>query len=407
MTIAKYLAYARQNEKILLADTGDLRRDPSVPNSVLVTWHISFDQIRESSPPAAELLSLMSVLDRQGIPEFLLRTDDNPLAFEDALAPLNEFALITSEADGEYFGMHLLVQLATRTWLHIHGEITKWEKEAVTLLSESFPNGDHENWKICAALLPHAETVLTYQNSEHQYSLEQTKVLHNTAWYLWAQGKYDRALDRSQEALSTRRQVLNEEDLTVIDSLELTATVLNSQGKHKEAETMCWRTPKLREKVLGTEHPNTLTTMSNLALVLNSQGKYEEAEAMNRQTLKLREKVLRTKHPDTLKSVWHLASLLQSQERYQDASALYQRASKGYLEVLGPSHPDTLKCLEHHKSLIELMKQLDFVEELETHQSGSPSVPRVDSGSKKALANARSFSKRVLNWFRDGKSSTN
>lgn len=32
MTIAKYLTYARQNEEILLVDTGDLRRDPSVPN---------------------------------------------------------------------------------------------------------------------------------------------------------------------------------------------------------------------------------------------------------------------------------------------------------------------------------------------------------------------------------------
>ena len=175
MTIAKYLAYARQNEEILLADMGDLRRDPSVPSSVLVTWQISFDQIKKSFPAAAELLSLMSVLDRQGIPEFLLCKDNNRLALEDALAPLNDFALIASEANGECFGMHRLVQLATRTWLHIHGEITKWQEEAVRLLSEFFPSGDHRNWKSCIALLPHAEVVLRYQNSEH-YSLQQARV---------------------------------------------------------------------------------------------------------------------------------------------------------------------------------------------------------------------------------------
>ena len=281
MTIARYLAYAQESEEILLADTGDLRRDPSMPNSVLVTWQISFDQIKKSSPPAAGLLSLMSVLDRQGIPEFLLCNGDNRLDFEDALAPLNDFALIASEADGKCFGMHRLVQLATRTWLHIHGEITKWEKEAVTLLSESFPTGSHENWKICVALLPHAEAVLRYQYSEQEYSLQQTKVLYNTAWYLWAQGNYDLALDRSQEALNARRRVLNEEDLTVIDSLELTAAVLSSQGKYEKAEAMIRRTLKLSEKVLKTEHPSTLTSMSNLALTLKRQRKCEEAETVN------------------------------------------------------------------------------------------------------------------------------
>ena len=101
MTIAKYLAYIQQNEEILLADTGDLRRDPSVPNSVLVTWQISFDQIKKSYPRAAEALSLASVLDRQGIPKFLFYKDNNRLDFEDALAPLDYFALVTFGADDE------------------------------------------------------------------------------------------------------------------------------------------------------------------------------------------------------------------------------------------------------------------------------------------------------------------
>lgn len=114
----------------------------------------------------------MSVLDRQGIPEFLLCKDDSRLALEDALAPLNDFALIAFKADGECFEMHRLVQLATRTWLRIHGEIMKWEEEALALLSGSFPNGDHQNWKICMALLPHAEVVLGYQYSRQHCSLQ-------------------------------------------------------------------------------------------------------------------------------------------------------------------------------------------------------------------------------------------
>ena len=53
---------------------------------MLLTWSISFDQIREQSPEAATLLSRMSVLDRQAMPEFLFNEGDDSQSFEDALA---------------------------------------------------------------------------------------------------------------------------------------------------------------------------------------------------------------------------------------------------------------------------------------------------------------------------------
>ena len=127
-TISKYSNHLRQNEAILLKDIGDLRRDHEVPNSVLKTWQISFDQIKKYHPPAANVLSLMSVIDRQGIPEFLLRDSGDDLEFEDAIAllhdfslitsgtaPLHDFSMITPETDCPMFGIHRLVQLATRT----------------------------------------------------------------------------------------------------------------------------------------------------------------------------------------------------------------------------------------------------------------------------------------------------
>src|SRR6266536_3638545 len=79
---------------LLDEEFGDLQRDPGVPNSVIKTCQISFNQIKKNRPKAAELLSLVAVLDRQGILEFLLCKDDQNLDFEDALAPLNEFSLI-------------------------------------------------------------------------------------------------------------------------------------------------------------------------------------------------------------------------------------------------------------------------------------------------------------------------
>ena len=285
MTIAKYTAYVRQNEGILLADMGDLRRDPSVPNSVLISWQMSFDQIRRTHPRAAELLSLASVLDRQSIPGFLFHKNENRLDFEDALAPLIDFALITFEGGNECFGMHRLVQLATRNWMQIHDEITKWQEEAIILLSESFTNGEYENWEICTVLLPHAEVVLGYQYSKQQHFLRQADVLDDIASYLLVQGRFDMALNRSQRALSTRRQLLSEEDVPMAGSMALIAWSLLGQGKYEEAEAMHRKSLLLASEILGTEHPVTLTSMDNLVCALNYQGKVEEAEAMARQTL--------------------------------------------------------------------------------------------------------------------------
>jgi hypothetical protein len=57
---------------------------------------------KRTRPPSIELLSLMAVLDRQGIPESLLSVaDQNSLDFETALPPLDEFALIIAEKGGK------------------------------------------------------------------------------------------------------------------------------------------------------------------------------------------------------------------------------------------------------------------------------------------------------------------
>jgi len=61
---------------LLNCDDGQLRRDGEAKNSIIITWQISFEYIHEIRPTAANLLSLMSFFDRQGIPEALLRSRD-------------------------------------------------------------------------------------------------------------------------------------------------------------------------------------------------------------------------------------------------------------------------------------------------------------------------------------------
>ncbi|KAK8142848.1 hypothetical protein G3M48_008096 [Beauveria asiatica] len=75
-SVRKYLDEFRISDRrkasLLSLMGGELRRDAEAKNTILITWHISFNYIRKTRPSAADLLSLMSFCDRQGIPEFLL-----------------------------------------------------------------------------------------------------------------------------------------------------------------------------------------------------------------------------------------------------------------------------------------------------------------------------------------------
>jgi hypothetical protein len=92
-SISKYLEEFRRSERrkfsLLNWDKESLRRDRSASNSVIVTWQISFESIRSERPSAADLLSLMSFFDRQGIPEWLVRPPNNIVSQDDSAGESN------------------------------------------------------------------------------------------------------------------------------------------------------------------------------------------------------------------------------------------------------------------------------------------------------------------------------
>jgi hypothetical protein len=88
---------ANQTHLLQHEDAKDLRRGPSIRYAVITTWQLYFEKIRQEQPAATDLLALMSMFDRQGIPESLVRADGDGLQFEDAVAPLISYSLIRVE----------------------------------------------------------------------------------------------------------------------------------------------------------------------------------------------------------------------------------------------------------------------------------------------------------------------
>ncbi|KAI1571289.1 HET multi-domain protein [Pyrenophora tritici-repentis] len=410
----------------------DPSRYRSMDSTIAKTWHISFEQIREQDPLAAEYLSFIACIDRVSIPQSLLLPGESVLQQTKALGTLTGYAFITERqqtvpgsSKERLFDMHRLVHMALIWWLEGHGERAEWAGTAAARAEELVPHGGHEEKEVWSAYLPHAtyvaglvdvvdvamsasllERLGQCQESLGQYASAETShrkasslrkealgpehpntltSMSNLALVLESQGKYEEAEAMNRQTLARFEKVLGPEHPGTLTSMSNLALVLKSQGKYEEAEEMNRQELECTKKVLGPEHPHTLTSMFILACVLESQGKYEEAEEMNRQTRALKEKVLGLEHPDTLKSVHRLAYLLAEQDHVDESLLLYQRASAGYNTTLGKNHPTTIVCHQHYATLRALQEQPQLACSPATLDSGAETSTRKRSRLSRGL----------------------
>ena len=328
-SIGEYLQTYRGSDsskiKLLSQNSEDYERDLDSKNPVAATWAISFEQIRRNDHQAAELLSLMSVLDRQAIPKSLLSSDKEQVELQKSLGKLKVFSLITPEQSRQAFSLHRLVYLTMQNWLSMNKELGYWTGRALLLVSALFPEGTYENREIWMTYLPHAHTVLNSNHLPASEDTAQATLLFNVSRALCQKGDYNAAETMAQKSLDLREKVLGEKDLETLYSLKNLGLVVWRQGKSEKAEKIHRQALGGFEEMLGKGHYHTLASVNNLALVLTEQGKYEAAEELHRRALNAREKSLGTDHPDTLKSVNNLGLVLGNQGKYKEAEKLHRR----------------------------------------------------------------------------------
>ncbi|RKK57679.1 hypothetical protein BFJ69_g17448 [Fusarium oxysporum] len=379
-SLVQYLAEFRQSEskrvKLLNRDDGDLRRDfrqeGGASNAILTTWQVSFDHIRSRRPSAADLLSLMSFFNRQGIPGSLFgppedsynaaqsicsggitdsdsqgSDDETENEFEDDIAILRDYCLIMQGEDASTFEMHGLVQLAMRRWLKAQGLQDKFLEQYIMVMASSFPIGDYENWTVCPALFAHVEAAAEYRPSEDSLKKTWSGLLHNGAWYAWLQGRYVVAEQMTFKAKKAREELLGKDHEATLASISLLASIYCDQGRWKEAETLQVQVMETSKAKLGEDHPDTLTTMNNLASTYWNQGRWEEAEKLEVQVMETSKAKLGDDHPYTLMSMNNLASTYSDQGRWEEAEKLQMQVMKACKAKLGDDHPDTLTIMNN------------------------------------------------------------
>lgn len=212
-SIADYIDHFKKGETKLLSNEryGVDRRDANASPSVMNTWQISFERIREISPSSAELLSFMSLLDEVGIPEFLLDGNSDRSEFLDLRAPLLEFALVTDNEENHTLKMHPLVPAATRNWLRSQHKLDATLDKALNMVLNRIPRTKwplhSEKWAKCKTVLPHMLKLLEHASS-HPTNSEDWAILKRYA-KIYQSWKYSfmRAEHLMEKALEARKSV--------------------------------------------------------------------------------------------------------------------------------------------------------------------------------------------------------
>lgn len=376
-SIRKYLSDLKKSDKskarLLSADIRELRRDREAKSSILSTWQISFEHILQFRSSAADMLSLMSFFDNQGIPDFLLQSawrvskTDHETTSDDASGGspgghlefdsqsdsdfetdfdadvdlLRGYDLLSVSPNGGSYEMHRLVQLATQKWLESGGRYGALAAQAVRGLDVTLPYGNYGEWEICQVLYPHTKSVLETNLETRQARLDSASVALKTGWFMLQMSSADEAEHFMRTSFKIRKELLGRRKADTLESQNGLASALCKQGKHSLAEKVYKTLLTTQHKLFG-RNPIYLIYSTNLAQTLRSQYKYDEAEKLYRDIMQAREDNFGQQDPLVVGSMAGLADVLSHQGKFEDAEKLLRRVLEWREKKLGRDDPKTL-----------------------------------------------------------------
>ncbi|KAF6822492.1 Kinesin light chain 5 [Colletotrichum plurivorum] len=384
----KFRTSEKQKDSLLRSDKGDLGRHDGVSNSVVVTWQVTFEQIKRERPRAASLLSLMSQFQAHNIPEYMLHSYDSDVAatdegdadsvaagtesdevsdcenFENDMDTLRGYSLVALSSVG-FCEMHSLVQFCTRLWISEFGDPARWSRLFVKLAADHFPSGEFETWGTCQSLLPHIEPVLSRKRKGKGDILDWAELLTNVCWYMFMLGEYSRAEILGEEAVNARKNALGLSHPSTLTSMANLASTYGNQGRWEEAEKLEVEVMETSKAKLGADHPDTLTSMANLASTYWNQGRWKEAEELEVRVMERNKRVLGEEHPSTLISIDNLASTYRDQGHWRESEELQLQLIEVWRRALGEEHPSTLTGMANLASTYRNQGRWKEAEELE------------------------------------------
>jgi tetratricopeptide (TPR) repeat protein len=344
----------------LLKERGSLVTDH--PDPVATTWSLSFQNVEQANPAAAELLRFCAFLAPDAIPEELFPKSAAKLgplleqivsdlsSLNTAIRELFKYSLVYRDPEAKALSIHRLVQQVLKDQMDEETQ-RQWAERAVRAVNNVFPNPEYTNWNTCRQYLLQAQVCIALIEQYDLLFTEAANLLIKMGQYLLQRGEYEQVESLQQRALAIREQVLGPEHEDTSVSLNELAVLYYKQGKYELAEPLYRRSLTICEKVYGSEHQQTSIRLNNLALLYNDQGKYEQAEPLYQRALAISEKALGPDHPTVAIRLNNLAFLYNNQGKYEQAEPLYQRALAIDEKIYGTDHPDVASDLNNLATL--------------------------------------------------------
>ncbi|KAL8870461.1 MAG: hypothetical protein Q9174_003506 [Haloplaca sp. 1 TL-2023] len=390
-TVAEYIKLLRnQSTKSRVLDHRTLHhgREDRSSESVMSTWWITFQHLRKESPRSAELLAMISLLDRQRIPLALFQGSfTDTFNFEEAIGVLEAFSLITTYLPTEPYDrasmnllfnwkvesnepvlelcdLHRLVQSSTLEWLsQPDNDGAGTAAKTLDVVAHGFPSGFYETWPLCRLLYPHAKAILRWKfadldkawyedNTAFKIATDRSSLLHAMSTYSRQLGSLRESEQQALQGLSQRQSMMlpvNEQILESMESVALTTALL---GRREEALELQRKVLEGRDSLLGPMHRKTLEALNQLGHSLRSVGLYAEAEVQHRRELSSK-RILLDEDPqdvdlidDLTIALDNVANCLRDQGEYEEALGLLEEAIRRGEAAHGQHHPLTWLSME-------------------------------------------------------------
>jgi tetratricopeptide (TPR) repeat protein len=378
-SLAHYLDLYGTSRKELLRRRGRLPVDH--PDSVAITWSISFQKVEHESLAAADLLHLLAFLDPEAIPEEIIikgaaelgtvleMVANDPLKVDTIIELLLHYSLIRRNSLSRSLSIHRLVQAVLKDGMDKETQ-RLWAERAIRAVNRTFPDVELNTWEECQRFLPHVLVCATYIEEYGLTFPEAARLFNEAASYLVARVRYEQAELMLLKALEVRQQVLEANHPDTARTLNDLGVLYFNQANYKEAEPLLQVALTIRHQMLGEEHPDVAQTLHDLASLYRARGVYEKAEPLHLRALRIREMSLGVDHPLVAESYYGLAKLYHSQEKFQQAEKFCKQALHIQEERLGDNHPKIASTLTMLAKIYQGQNKLDLAEELNMRALG-------------------------------------
>jgi tetratricopeptide (TPR) repeat protein len=354
--LSHYLDLYGTRRKELLRRRGRFPVDH--PDSVAITWSISFQQVEHESLAAADLLHLLAFLDPEAIPEEIINkgaaelgttlelVENDPLKVDSIIELLLRYSLIRRNSLSRSLSIHRLVQAVLKDGMDKETQCL-WAERAIRAVNRTFPDVELNTWEECQRCLPHVLICATYIDEYELAFPEAARLFNEAATYQIVHAQYAQTELLLHRVLSIRQQAFDGDHPDTARALNDLGVLYLTQSKFQQAEPLLQQALAIRQAKMGVEHSDTATSLNNRAQLYYEQGYYSSAERMYQEALEIRQRVLLPGHPDIAQSLNNLAELYTVLGKFSQAESLYEEALSSQKYTLGSEHPLVAQTLNN------------------------------------------------------------